>query len=220
MRNKLKKCLFAALIALISPLAYSQSVQDQGFVISDFFEFGGPAVSSGTMLWQSFTVGIEGELDRVDLQLYKQWTPTEPLDVWIVENDSWNYVAHTQIQPESVAAMVDNAAMVSAFFDNPVGLQENSQWRILITTNDTANQYNWTLASNDVYIGGAGSDQLDRWNAYSSGRDYAFLTYMTPGEVSGSPEILGTAPIPEPSTYAALFGIAAIAFAIRRKFRR
>src|SRR5690606_11524713 len=100
---------------------------------------------------------------------------------------------------------------VSVYLETPVALKAGSQYKMAIQSDGAtlSNAIYWFRGGN-LYEGGDSS--------IGSGVDFGFYTYMTPGAVLDDPSPLGA--IPDPSTYALIFGIGAMGLIGWRRIRR
>lgn len=214
----MKKSLWTGFLCLIvcgASLARAEFLLDEEFAEEPV---GGLSVTDWQEVWQSWTVGTEGTLGRIDLQMYDTGTDTDGLTLWIADENR-QYVASQAIPLADIpkGPTVDSADWVEVWLDEPVDLQQGSQWRIWLTSTQTTNLgYTiWSAVNYDGYAGG------EAWYSTKSDpeADYELLfrTYMEEGTVSAGPEVLGTIPVPEPSTYAMIFGTAALGFAVWRR---
>ena len=162
----------------------------------------GPRVSSG----QTFTAGLSGVLDQVDLPLHRQSSTTEDLSVEI-RNVVSGLPGPTVLASATVpAANVPPGSAfdwgwVSVTFTSPPQIDAGSQYAIVAHTNGSGrfdDPYNW-IVSTASYPGGvwvySNSSPPATWDRLTHDRDFGFRTYVTvpPLLCSGlEPTITGT----------------------------
>jgi Bacterial Ig domain len=154
---------------------------------------------------QTFTAGLSGELDRVDLPL--QGGGTDPLIVEI-RDTSGGVPGGTVLASASVpASSVPDAGFewVAVTFSGPATVQSGTQYAIVAYTTDTLPPgYSWFVGPVDTYAGGATWESPDVppssiW--FGPTNDAAFKTYVVvaannPPDCSGvsvSPDTLSPA---------------------------
>jgi hypothetical protein len=154
------------------------------------FEGGGGSEQS---LAQTFTAGISGGLDQVDLSVFKTNGPTAPLTVEIrnvvggVPGPS--VLASGTILP---AAVGTTAAFLPATFPVPAPVTAGTQYAIVAWTSSVSpDTYGWrTQSTGNVYPAGSHFFQNDSppepaWTSTSSA-DAAFKTYVIPSPPSST----------------------------------
>ena len=158
----------------------------------------GFGVGSTLSLAQTFTAGITGDLDGVDLSLAKNNAPTAPLTVEI--RDAFpGFIGTTPLASASVPASALGGvptAFVAIAFATPVPVNTGSHYAIVVHANTAfPNTYSWGNAGSDVYAGGtaltsASSPPDDTWFPQQA-RDQAFKTYVVPAPPSAQPVTSG-----------------------------
>ena len=147
---------------------------------------GTPPFSSSQSDAQTFTAGLSGGVDQVDLQLEKILTPTAPLSVEIRDVSGGapgSMVLASQSVPGS--SVPGSPAFVSINFATPAPVVAGTQYAIVAysSTNST-NAYAWSYsATANPYAGGVGlytltSPPSGAWNPLSGMADLAFKTYV------------------------------------------
>jgi Bacterial Ig-like domain (group 1) len=153
---------------------------------------------------QTFTAGLSGALDQVDLFLLKSGggspSPTLPLTVEIRTVDgggapSATVLASALVPASSVPACC-SGAFVPVAFTLPAAVVAGTQYAIVAYTADSVGGYFWPFSSGDVYTGGAHWFSLrsppTTWTTLG-GSDLAFKTYVTVAG-PGPPATLTLAP--------------------------
>jgi hypothetical protein len=142
---------------------------------------------------QSFTAGLSGGLDQVDLYLSGPApSPTAPLKVEIRDF----YVGAPGgivLASQSVPASTFSASFISVKFATPAPVVVGAQYAIVAySATGAGNPYLWFLTTANPYAGGnkfaAGTSppSLGTWSGYPTG-DYAFKTYVVPSATTTSP---------------------------------
>jgi hypothetical protein len=150
---------------------------------------GGSTISTNASLAQTFTAGLTGTLDQVDLHLGKAGTPTAPLSVEIRAVSGGvptGTILASQSVPESNIAPL--AAFTSINFASPASVVAGTQYAIVAYSSTAdANPYTWTANMNanpNPYAGGGPFFRVGPppppgvWSPDSSTLDYAFKTYV------------------------------------------
>jgi hypothetical protein len=149
---------------------------------------------------QTFTAGITGELDQVDLSLAKNGVPVAALTVelraTIGQLPDGTVLASQSVPASSVAG--SSLEFVPVVFPTPAPVVAGTQYAIVAYVADT-NGYSWG-ASPDAgpgtgpYAGGEGyfadsSPPSTSWVPFSSSHsiDYAFKTYVGPPTAAPPP---------------------------------
>ena len=156
-------------------------------------------IDSGQSLAQTFTAGIDGDLDRVDLLLRVVNTPTLPLTVEIrdgtADTPGGAVLASQSVAPSGITA---SFALVSITFPVPAPVAAGTQYAI-VTYSATAppTHYSWARSPSDVYAGGRGlyvsaSPPPGIW-VDDGGSDHVFQTYVAPPPTPSTP---ATSPAP------------------------
>ena len=157
----------------------------------------GFGVGSGQSVAQTFTAGITGDLDGVDLALQAIGSPTAPLTVEIRSvvpgSIGTTALAGAIIQPESLPTA--DTAFVAIPFATHVPVSAGSSYAIVLYTSATTpNTYAWGDAGSDVYAGGtalltASSPPNSTWTPAVD--DQAFKTYVVPASPPAPPAASG-----------------------------
>jgi VCBS repeat-containing protein len=131
---------------------------------------------------QTFTAGLSGALDQVDLLLYR-FEATAPLTVEIRDasggGPGGTVLASASMPASSVPYGVEDWVPIS--FGVPATVQAGSQYAIVAYTTDT-HGYFWDVAPGDAYAGGGGCTSYDTLPPSSWGcgpGDITFKTYVT-----------------------------------------
>jgi hypothetical protein len=144
------------------------------------------AVDSDQSLAQTFTAGLSGEVDQVDLKLGKAPSPSAPLSVEIRDVSSGvpgSMVLASQSVPTS--SVPSSAAFVSISFGAPAPVVAGTQYAIVAySATNTSNSYFWSESiSSNPYAAGTAyvtpSSPPTTWSTVGSGSaDFAFKTYV------------------------------------------
>lgn len=145
----------------------------------------GPSSSSPQSLAQTFTAGLSGLLDQVDLFLDDHFGPpstTGPLTVEIRDTTGGfpgSIVLASASVPES-SVPTTPAAFVAVTFAAPATVSAGVQYAIVAYTGGF-DVYNWWTANADVYAGGQACRSLASppgpWSCFGT-VDLAFRTYV------------------------------------------
>jgi hypothetical protein len=143
------------------------------------------ALASSESLAQTFTAGISGGLDEVDLHLAQFLTPTyisvEIRDVSAGVPGS-AILASRPVAPDSVPAT--SPGWVSIGFAPPAPIVAGTKYALVAYTASSSGYYAWTRAQADAYPGGeqlfGSSPPPDNWMAVGPPDDLAFKTYVVP----------------------------------------
>jgi hypothetical protein len=186
-RGVLGAAVLASLL-LGPPGSASAGTLDQQQTASDVFGY----VSSSQSLAQTFTAGISGGLDRVDLFLNHTDSPTEGITVEIHDVASGapgSAVLAANGIPAS--AIGTTAAFVSVPFASPAPVTAGTQYAIVAYSADPGNSYDWFYANGNVYPGGnqlytgdSPPTSASPWVPVT-GADHAFKTYVAPPAKTG-----------------------------------
>ena len=175
----------AGVLVLLAPGAASAGTLDQqqtdgsGMAVS---------VTSTHSAGQTFTAGLSGKLDQVDLWLSKQTNPNNVLNVEIrdVAGTANNSPPGTAVLASaSVAASVvpTSGAFVPIAFSVPASVAAGTRYAIVTWTAAVGGNYVWYLSTaHETYTGGVAEDTSSSppttpWSAFLS--DFAFKTYVT-----------------------------------------
>jgi hypothetical protein len=153
--------------------------------------------SSGQSAAQTFTAGLTGGLDQVDLYLQQFGPPTADLTVEIydtVGGTPINSLATASISAADVPSI--GYSFVPATFDPPVPVTAGTQYAIVAwTASLVAKPYYWKLNGGDPYAGGSLRVQLAAnaspptagfWGP-SGATDTVFRTYVVVPSTTGTP---------------------------------
>jgi hypothetical protein len=147
-------------------------------------------IGSTQSIAQTFTPGISGKLDRIDLLLDHLASPTASVNVQIRDASSAG-PGSTVLASNSIpaASIGTAAAFVPVTFASPASVTAGMQYAIVAYSADPSNDYGWGVKVANAYPGGTGFDAPDSppnastaWNMDSG--DQAFKTYVvtpTPG---------------------------------------
>jgi hypothetical protein len=139
-------------------------------------------------LAQTFTAGIGGGLDRADLHLSKNGTPSLPITVEI-RNASGGTPGSTVLASASVPASAVSSspgAFVPISFTPPAAVVAGTQYAIVAYSSAAVpNIYAWSASLTNPYAAGNGfntsnSPPSGSWNPLLSFLDFTFLTYVAP----------------------------------------
>jgi hypothetical protein len=158
---------------------------DQSQTNADAGVEGIPSVSGGRLA-QTFTAGITGSLDQVDLLLARNGSPGD-LTVQILSVSGGvpsstvlaaATVLESSVTPEGVPVWV------SVPFAIPAASSAGTQYAIVISASSICGSdcYQWGTALSDPYAGGEALDSADSgstWFSPGAGLDRAFKTYVT-----------------------------------------
>jgi hypothetical protein len=146
----------------------------------------GFGVGATLSIAQTFTAGITGDLDGVDLSLAKNNAPTVPLTVEIRDVFP-GFIGTTALASASIPASAVAAgplAFVAIAFATPVPVSTGSHYAIVVHANTAfPDTYSWGHAGSDLYAGGtaltsAASPPNNNW--FPQALDQAFKTYVVP----------------------------------------
>ena len=151
-------------------------------------------LTSTQSLAQTFTAGLTGGLDQVDLKLSKTGTPTQPLTVEI-RNAAAGSPGGTLLASGSIPASAAPATseFVSLGFATPPAVTAGTQYAIVAyTASANPNRWNWAVDATNPYAGGtahfqAASPPGPTW-IDQPGEDLSFKTYVltpTPATATG-----------------------------------
>jgi hypothetical protein len=176
---------------------------------------GGLGVASIQTAAQTFTAGITGDLDGIDLYLSKaDATVTDPVTVEI-RNASPGFMGTTVLAGASIPASavpIVTPSWIATTFATPVPVTAGSHYAILAYTNAAVpKDYGWHGMASDVYAGGTAllspaSPPLFTWLPQED-RDQAFRTYVVPAPGSTPPPT--TAPPAAPPVASGASGLGA-----------
>jgi hypothetical protein len=194
-RSRLRLVLalsWAAVFSVLAtvPTARAAGTLDQSVVITPGVAAFGPALA------QTFTAGISGNLDQVDLMMYRSGSPGD-LTVQIrsvfagVPSD--NVLASARVVEGSVGTDPFPSAFVSIPLSPPAPVSSGVQYAIVWLSPGCCPDdiyYAWTLSELNPYAGGelfairSGGTSWEQWPLCEFGEvgcaDVAFKTYVTP----------------------------------------
>jgi hypothetical protein len=173
--------IFALTVCALAPAAASAGTLDQQQAA-----VGATAVSvnSGNSVFQSFTAGLSGKLDQIDLSLRKAGAPANPLTVElrsVAATDPTSTVLASAVVPAS--GLSTTAAFVPITFAVQAPVVAGTQYAIVTySAAASGNDYRWSFSpTNNPYPGGFAADTptsppTGPWSAYLA--DLAFKTYV------------------------------------------
>jgi hypothetical protein len=193
-RRWLAVALVAVGVLALAPAGAFAGTLDQqltSFTSSDIIAGPEPS-SSARSAAQTFTAGLSGQLDQVDLPLAKYMQTDGPLTVEIRDvvggAPGTTVLASAAVPAASVPlGGTQQAVFVAAPFDSPADVAAGSQYAIVAYTGGD-DVYNWGRAAADAYPGGTlfrsrQSPPLT-WSA-SLLDDLAFKTYVAQADEDG-----------------------------------
>ncbi len=187
--SRLAPAVFAAALLLVPALALPASAatdaldQSQMTVSAQLPDgvFGNPA-AGGAMEAQTFTAGVTGQLDRVEVYVSSN-TGTDALDVAIEGTATISNFAGTFTAPDgtALASATVTPASTAGWVDVPlptaVGITAGTQYAIVLSTSSAAFFNVYGVSGTTAYAGGQaihyGGGQ---W--YPQGAELAFQTYV------------------------------------------
>jgi hypothetical protein len=190
--NRLRLAVPGTLVVVCAACALAPSVALAGTL--DQQQTDGPAYSdiySSASLAQSFTAGVSGGVDQVDLYLSSPGAPTAPLSVEIRDVYA-GAPGVIVLASHSVPASGFPAAFMSIKFATPAPVVAGTQYAIVAySSTGISNPYLWFVSTANPYAGGqkfAGPSppSLGSWSGYPTG-DLAFKTYVVPPVTTSSP---------------------------------
>lgn len=169
--------LAVATLALLAPGTARAGAPDQQQTST---AGGATLINSNVALAQTFTAGISGNLDQVDLFL--STGISQPLTVQIETVTMTGAPSGTVLASESVpAASVPDGgpgAWVSIPISPPAAVTATTQYAIVTPTVPPAELYNWWRSASDVYAGGTAFDNTLGFGWSARPFDLAFQTYV------------------------------------------
>jgi hypothetical protein len=146
-------------------------------------------VYDGSSRAQTFTPGIGGSLDRVDLQLGVHGLPNQPMTVQIRDVDHNGFPGTAVLASATVTAQAlpqhPDSAFVPVLFNVPTQVSEGTKYAIVaFALPAQAFAYVWWRSDTETYDGGSRFLATDTppapgsWAAQNF--DHAFKTYVTP----------------------------------------
>jgi hypothetical protein len=174
----------AAAAALIPAASASAGTLDQQQTISNF---SGLQVNSTNSRAQTFTAGLTGQLDQVDLAI-SGMSVTTPLTVQI-RDGSATAPGNTVLASASVptSAVASTESFVPITFASPASVTAGTQYSI-VAFNDSDGWfwYSGQVPTTSAYPGGAlygssnGPPATGPWSAGNPDADFEFKTYVAP----------------------------------------
>ncbi len=152
-------------------------------------------VISGQSVAQTFTAGLSGKIDQVDLDLEKTGAPTAPLNVEIrsVSGGAPDSMVLTATTVPASAVPLSSLAFVPVSFAAPAPVAAGTQYAIVAyATTALSNRYEWSQgATPDPYSAGAAffvssTPPVGTWTK-DDPVDLAFKTYVAPVTTTSSP---------------------------------
>jgi Bacterial Ig-like domain (group 3) len=188
--------LVAALIMVQAPSAGATGTLDQqqtdtsgGAILIDSQPPNPPANLGRTGGAQTFTAGLSGGLDQVDLFLYKETGTTLPLNVEIRTVDGSGAPTTTVLESAIVpfsSVPAAPGAFVPVTFSVPHTVAAGTQYAIVAYTAEPPPRgYGWFYSTADPYPGGTAwlststTPPPTTWTQVGQA-DFAFKTYVTP----------------------------------------
>jgi hypothetical protein len=148
----------------------------------------GPVVSPRSAA-QTFTAGLSGALDRVDLALARSASTVGPLTVEIRDVDAGGAPGTTVLASadvEAASVLTGARAFVEVPFASPATVAAGGEYAIVAYTGGT-DRYSWGRAGADLYPGGTRVDSNESppstWFPVPSD-DFAFRTYVAPADTT------------------------------------
>jgi len=179
-------------LLLVAPASASAGTLDQQSLDASG---GDTYIDSGQSLSQTFTAGLTGKLDRVDLFLRVLNAPTPQMTVEI-RNVTAGSPGSTVLASQSVtpSGITGTFAFVPITFAVPASVASGTQYAIVTySAASPPTRYSWARSVGNVYSGGAAlyvsiSPPSGTWLEVPS-TDYAFQTYVSlpPTGVGPSP---------------------------------
>ncbi|MGA2014794.1 MAG: choice-of-anchor D domain-containing protein [Solirubrobacteraceae bacterium] len=162
-------------VAQADVLDQSQTQEDNAILVS-----GPSSLFSGNSAAQTFTAGITGPLDRVQLQVNSAQTGGDPLTIELTNTSAGAPGSTVLAQASLPAANVPSGALtwVEADFAAPPPVTAGVQYAIVATTTG-ASAYDWSLIDSNVYAGGDHFFSPSPPAAWTdAGNDLTFKTYV------------------------------------------
>ena len=159
----------------------------------------GYQINSGQSVAQTFTAGLSGEIDQVDLNVDKTGAPTAPLSVEI-RPVSGGAPGSTVLSASTVPASAVGSyppAFVQVNFAAPAPVTAGTQYAIdAYAATPQTDRYEWSWgATSDPYPAGASffigsSPPSGTWTMDAS-QDLGFKTYVAPVTIAPAPTSTG-----------------------------
>jgi hypothetical protein len=150
------------------------------------FGLDGPGSGSPNSLAQTFTAGLTGQLDHVEVFLARR-SGTLPVKVEIRTVEGSGAPSATVLASETIpaASIPPGGAFESVAFTPPPMVVAGTQYAIVVYSSEPLSNFLWFGATADVYPGGAAWSSTippTTWTQGASGLnpvDLAFKTYVT-----------------------------------------
>jgi hypothetical protein len=161
----------------------------------------GPGTGFPLTRAQTFTAGLSGALDRVDLALLRSDDTDGPLTVEIRDvaggAPGTTVLASAAVPPADVPT--GGLAFVEVPFDSPAAVTAGSQYAIVAYTGGD-NVYRWGIVNGgNPYAGGSaftsGQSPPSTWSSASLSSDLAFKTYVAPPDTTAPTSTATAAPV-------------------------
>jgi len=170
------RVLLAAMLALVPVLAALPELAAAADLLdqtSGEDEPGGGFRANG--MAQSFTAGMSGYLNRIDLNMVDYGNPDIVLTLRIYAGQSISGPVLASATFSSSKIPFQPGGWVSVFFTHPTQVQEGQQYTMLLTSSigDTP-QTRWKTYTTDVYAGGKAYSAPEWFDEY----DMGFATYV------------------------------------------
>jgi hypothetical protein len=138
-------------------------------------------------LAQVVTPGITGQLTSVDVRLWYSGTPTQGVTVGI-RNVSGGLPTGSDLAsgfvPDSSIGGV--AAWLSVPLSTPISVTAGTQFAIVVTTTNNANDYMWRMDAAGTYAGGQAFQNSGTW-VVMTGDSMNFRTYVNTADSGPTP---------------------------------
>ena len=176
-----------AVVGLAASPAAAAGTLDQSQTDTGGFQAGAEAVQSPG---QTFTAGITGTLDQVDVFIFNFGPATAPLTVEI-RNATGDLPGTTVLASTSLASssVPTSLSWVSATFNPGTVVTAGTQYAIVLrsSTPPPSTAYGWRGSSSNVYPGGraaVGDGNAANWSPTGADSDWAFKTYVIPSQLT------------------------------------
>jgi hypothetical protein len=191
-----------AVLALAPAGAWAQTLDQEQPDFNVNRAVQGPDTGSPISRAQTFTAGLSGQLDRVDLALVRPSTTLGPLTVEIRNVDGGT--PGTTVLASAVVEDVPTGGpqplgFVAVEFDSPAPVVADSQYAIVAYTGGD-NAYRWGAANDAPYERGLAFTSVESppstWGLLSSGNDdFAFRTYVGPADTTAPTSTAAAEPV-------------------------
>jgi hypothetical protein len=192
-KTRSRGVVLGAVISALTACALAPAAASAGTLDQQQAAVGATAVSinSGNSVFQSFTAGLSGKLDQVDLSLRKAGAPASSLTVElrsVAATDPTSTVLASAVVPAS--GVSTTAAFVPITFAVPAPVLAGTPYAIVAySAAAPGTDYRWSFGpTNNLYPGGFAADTptsppTGAWSAYLA--DLAFKTYVVPAITPG-----------------------------------